>query len=51
MINNYKANTKPIIIDDHPSDSEKTNTKQVKDLKSIFEKGPENYIYKPFQPT
>jgi hypothetical protein len=27
MINNYKANTKPIIIDDHPSDSEKTNTK------------------------
>ena len=50
MITNYKDNTQPI-IENQPSDSEKTNIKQVKDLKSIFEKGPEHYNYKPFKPA
>ena len=43
MITNSLANTQP--------DSEKTNIKKVKDLKSIFEKGPEHHHYKPFQPA
>jgi hypothetical protein len=49
MITNSEANTQPI-YEDLPPDSEKTNIKKVKDLKSIFEKGPEHHYYKPFQP-